>query len=63
MNEQQIKLTYFSYGGGCGCKIAPRVLAEISSGVLCRVRRAHHGACDAPYTIRPKGAGMKPISI
>ena len=27
--EQQIRLTSFSHGGGCGCKIAPGVLAEI----------------------------------
>ena len=27
--EQSIRLTSFSHGGGCGCKIAPGVLAEI----------------------------------
>ncbi|HZV66947.1 MAG TPA: selenide, water dikinase SelD [Telluria sp.] len=27
--EQPIRLTSFSHGGGCGCKIAPGVLAEI----------------------------------
>ena len=27
--EQSIKLTSFSHGGGCGCKIAPGVLSEI----------------------------------
>ena len=27
--QQPIKLTSFSHGGGCGCKIAPGVLAEI----------------------------------
>jgi selenide,water dikinase len=27
--EQAIKLTSFSHGGGCGCKIAPGVLSEI----------------------------------
>ncbi|MFZ6658432.1 selenide, water dikinase SelD [Undibacterium sp. TJN19] len=27
--DQQIRLTSFSHGGGCGCKIAPGVLAEI----------------------------------
>src|SRR3954464_5291380 len=27
--EQKIKLTSFSHGGGCGCKIAPGVLADI----------------------------------
>ena len=25
-----IRLTAFSHGGGCGCKIAPGVLAEIT---------------------------------
>ena len=29
MSDQTIKLTSFSHGGGCGCKIAPGVLAEI----------------------------------
>lgn len=29
MTEQVIKLTQFSHGAGCGCKIAPRVLEEI----------------------------------
>src|SRR2546422_4990805 len=29
ITEQQIKLTSFPHGGGCGCKIAPGVLAEI----------------------------------
>ena len=28
-SDQPIKLTSFSHGGGCGCKIAPGVLAEI----------------------------------
>ena len=27
--EPAIKLTSFSHGGGCGCKIAPGVLAQI----------------------------------
>jgi selenide, water dikinase len=27
--SDKIKLTSFSHGGGCGCKIAPGVLAEI----------------------------------
>jgi selenide,water dikinase len=27
--EQSLKLTSFSHGGGCGCKIAPGVLADI----------------------------------
>ena len=26
-----IKLTQFSHGGGCGCKIAPSILAELLS--------------------------------
>jgi len=29
MSNDAIKLTSFSHGGGCGCKIAPGVLAEI----------------------------------
>ena len=29
MPEEQIKLTQFSKGGGCGCKIAPSVLQQI----------------------------------
>ncbi|KFC70160.1 selenide, water dikinase SelD [Massilia sp. LC238] len=29
--DQPIKLTSFSHGGGCGCKIAPGVLSEILS--------------------------------
>src|SRR5471032_767610 len=29
MSNDTIKLTSFSHGGGCGCKIAPGVLAEI----------------------------------
>src|SRR6476660_1544944 len=28
-SDQPIKLTSFSHGGGCGCKIAPGVLSEI----------------------------------
>jgi selenide,water dikinase len=28
-NDLKLKLTSFSHGGGCGCKIAPGVLAEI----------------------------------
>ena len=29
MNENTIRLTQLSHGGGCGCKIAPAVLAEM----------------------------------
>lgn len=29
MNENPIRLTQLSHGGGCGCKIAPAVLAEM----------------------------------
>jgi selenide,water dikinase len=29
MTDQPLKLTAFSHGGGCGCKIAPGVLSEI----------------------------------
>ncbi len=28
-NTEQIRLTQFSHGGGCGCKIAPKVLEEM----------------------------------
>jgi selenide,water dikinase len=31
-NELKVKLTSFSHGGGCGCKIAPGVLGEILKG-------------------------------
>jgi selenide, water dikinase len=30
--EQEIKLTQYSHGAGCGCKIAPKTLEEILSG-------------------------------
>ncbi|WP_065340243.1 selenide, water dikinase SelD [Azoarcus olearius] len=30
---EKIRLTQFSHGGGCGCKIAPAVLAEMLSGM------------------------------
>lgn len=30
-NSEKIRLTQFSHGGGCGCKIAPKVLEEILS--------------------------------
>jgi selenide,water dikinase len=30
--EQEIKLTQYSHGAGCGCKISPRILEEILSG-------------------------------
>ena len=29
MNINDIKLTEFSHGAGCGCKISPKVLKEI----------------------------------
>lgn len=29
MNQESIRLTSFSHGGGCGCKIAPGILSEI----------------------------------
>jgi selenide,water dikinase len=31
MDNEKIRLTQFSHGGGCGCKIAPMVLEEILS--------------------------------
>jgi selenide,water dikinase len=36
MNDFTIKLTQFSHGGGCGCKIAPAVLSEILSAAPIR---------------------------
>jgi selenide,water dikinase len=30
--EQEVKLTQYSHGAGCGCKIAPKILEEILSG-------------------------------
>jgi selenide,water dikinase len=30
--ESNIKLTHYSHGAGCGCKIAPKILEEILSG-------------------------------
>lgn len=32
MEEEKIRLTQFSHGAGCGCKIAPSVLEEILKG-------------------------------
>jgi selenide,water dikinase len=32
MKEETIKLTQYSHGAGCGCKIAPAVLEEILQG-------------------------------
>ena len=29
LHDDSIKLTSFSHGGGCGCKISPGLLAEI----------------------------------
>jgi selenide,water dikinase len=34
MQEEKIRLTAFSHGAGCGCKIAPDVLQKILSGGL-----------------------------
>ncbi|MEM9722230.1 MAG: selenide, water dikinase SelD [Bacteroidota bacterium] len=33
MNSSNVKLTAYSHGAGCGCKIAPAVLSEILKGV------------------------------
>ena len=30
--QETIRLTQFSHGGGCGCKIAPKLLAELLAG-------------------------------
>ncbi|WP_196139570.1 selenide, water dikinase SelD [Aliikangiella sp. G2MR2-5] len=34
MNEQVVKLTEFSHGAGCGCKISPKVLSTILQSSL-----------------------------
>ncbi|MDR0250142.1 MAG: selenide, water dikinase SelD, partial [Burkholderiales bacterium] len=34
MAAETVRLTQFSHGGGCGCKIAPGVLAEMLSATL-----------------------------
>ena len=34
IEEQEIKLTHYSHGAGCGCKLSPKVLEEILSGSL-----------------------------
>lgn len=33
MDEQSVRLTSLSHGGGCGCKIAPSVLTEMLAGM------------------------------
>jgi selenide,water dikinase len=33
-NESAIRLTQFSHGAGCGCKISPKVLSSILSGCI-----------------------------
>jgi len=37
MTDLAVRLTQFSHGGGCGCKIAPAVLTEILAGTPMRV--------------------------
>ncbi len=32
--NEPIRLTKYSHGGGCGCKISPKVLEEILEGSL-----------------------------
>src|SRR3989338_5497185 len=36
-NDRPIRLTQFSHGGGCGCKIAPAILAEILAATPARL--------------------------
>ncbi|RYG47903.1 MAG: selenide, water dikinase SelD [Chitinophagaceae bacterium] len=38
-NQSNIRLTQFSHGGGCGCKIAPSVLSEILKGASAEAPR------------------------
>ena len=43
--DMQVRLTQFSHGGGCGCKIAPGVLEQIlAKGAPGLVRAAMHRA-------------------
>jgi selenide,water dikinase len=37
MSDKSIKLTQFSHGGGCGCKIAPAVLTQLLADTPLRV--------------------------
>ncbi len=41
MNTNDIKLTQYSHGAGCGCKIAPNVLEEILSNQLAQPNDNH----------------------
>ncbi|MDX5326407.1 MAG: selenide, water dikinase SelD, partial [Bacteroidota bacterium] len=36
--EEPIRLTQFSHGSGCGCKIAPEVLEKVLQGVHTQLR-------------------------
>jgi selenide,water dikinase len=38
--ETAVRLTRYSHGGGCGCKIAPAILSEILASIPLRVRPA-----------------------
>ncbi len=43
MSEQAIRLTQYSHGAGCGCKISPKVLETIlhsRAGEVCRSKPA-----------------------
>lgn len=41
MTDNQIKLTEFSHGAGCGCKISPSILDQI-------LKQSHHPKADYP---------------
>ena len=48
--EPKIKLTSFSHGGGCGCKIAP--------GVLSQILKSSAGGLIPPSMTLPIAAGV-----
>src|SRR3954468_4959377 len=69
----RIRLTDYSHGGGCGCKIAPAVLSEILAAtpirglpkdLLVGLETAAHPACyrlNAPPGIAATTAFFTPI--
>ena len=40
MSEQAIRLTQYSHGAGCGCKISPKVLETILHSEQAKLERA-----------------------
>lgn len=65
VQDNSVKLTQFSHGAGCGCKIAPKILDEILSGSLAMPDNKHlivgnHSKDDA--AVYNLGNGMALIS-